>query len=39
MDFDGQTFARLELRATGDVVSGRISIGAMHVNDQGVIVE
>jgi len=37
MDFGGQTFARLELRATGDVLSGRISIGAMHVNDQGVI--
>jgi hypothetical protein len=37
MDFGGQTFARLELRTTGGVLSGRISLGAMHLNDQGEI--
>jgi len=37
MDFSGQPFARLELRTTGGVLSGRISIGVMHLNDQGEI--
>jgi len=37
MNFDGQTLARLELQSTGGVLSGRISLGAMHLNDQGEI--
>jgi hypothetical protein len=39
MDFRGQTFARLELQADGGALSGRISLGAVHVNEQGEIDE
>jgi hypothetical protein len=37
MNFEGQTFARLELQTTAGATSGRISLGAMHVTDQGEI--
>ena len=37
MNFEGQTFARLELQIAAGALSGRISLGAMHVTDQGQI--
>jgi hypothetical protein len=37
MNFEGQTFARLELQAVAGALSGRISLGAMHINDRGEI--
>ncbi len=35
----GKTFARLELVESGGALSGRISLGAMHVDDKGVVDE
>jgi len=34
-EFHGQTFVRLELRTTGDSLTGEISIGNIQVDDQG----
>ena len=34
---EGQTFARVELQAAAGTLSGRISLGAMHMTDQGEI--
>ena len=34
---DGQTFARLELRASGGSFEGRISLGAMHMDGKGIV--
>jgi hypothetical protein len=37
MNFEGQTFARLELQQAAGALSGRISLGAMHITEQGEI--
>jgi hypothetical protein len=37
MNFEGQTFARLELQTASGTLSGRISLGAMHITDRGEI--
>jgi hypothetical protein len=37
MNFEGQTFARLELQMAAGTLSGRISLGAMHITEQGEI--
>jgi hypothetical protein len=36
---NGDTFARLELRETNGALDGRISLGAMHVDKDGVVDE
>jgi hypothetical protein len=35
MSLSGETFARLELQTTNGTLSGRISLGSMHVDDRG----
>jgi hypothetical protein len=37
--FKGDTFARLELREADGALAGRISLGAMHVDKNGVVDE
>jgi hypothetical protein len=37
VNLEGQTFARLELQAAAGTLSGQISLGAMHMTDQGEI--
>jgi len=39
MVFRGDTLARLELQTSGTGLSGRISLGAMHMNQQGLVDE
>jgi hypothetical protein len=39
MSLRGQTYARLELQTTNGALSGRMSLGAIHLNDQGEIDE
>jgi hypothetical protein len=35
MSLRGQTYARLELQTTNGTLSGRISLGSVHMDDQG----